>query len=214
MLSAGIAANETSVSEVMLTALDIETETRFGGGLDPLGSSVVAVALAFDDGSVSVFDDADEAALLVRVDETLRSRHGLLLTWNGAGFDLPFIAVRARILGIDNTIGLVTRPDPALPVKYAPPPGLGDPVRARWCATAHVDVAHLYRSFAEANGLQWSLKPVARHHGLEPVEVDRTAIHDLSPSELEAYVASDALVTMDLARRLPVTALLRAVLPL
>lgn len=208
-LTGGIPADN-----VMLTALDIETETRFGGGLDPLGSSVVAVALAFDDGNIAVFDDADETMLLVRVDEVLRSRRGLLLTWNGAGFDLPFIAVRARILGIDANLGLLTHPDPALPVKYAPPPGLGDPVRARWHATAHVDVAHLYRRFAEANGLQWSLKPVARNHGLEPVEVDRTAIHELTSEELEAYVASDALVTLDLARRLPVTALLRAVLPL
>lgn len=200
--------------DVMLTALDIETETRFGGGLDPLGSSVVAVALAFDDGSTAVFDDADEVTLLTRVDEVLRARHGLLLTWNGAGFDLPFIAVRCRILGIDSVLGLQTRQDPALPVKYAPPPGLGDPVRARWHATAHVDVAHLYRPFAEEHGLQWSLKPVARYHGLDPVEVDRTAIHELSTEELEAYVASDALVTLDLARRLPTTALLRAVLPL
>jgi len=197
----------------MLTALDIETETRFGGGLDPLSSSVVALALAFDDGSTVVFDDADEVTLLTRVDEALRSRHGLLLTWNGAGFDLPFIAVRSRVLGIETSIGLETRHDPALPVKYAPPAGLGDPVRARWHATAHVDVAHLYRPFAEEHGLQWSLKPIARRHGLEPVEVDRTAIHELSPAELEAYVASDAIVTLDLARRLPVTALLRAVLP-
>lgn len=199
---------------VMLTALDIETETRFGGGLDPLGSSVVAVALAFDDGATSVFDDADERALLLRLGDVLSSRHGLLLTWNGAGFDLPFLATRARVLGIEAEVGLVTRRDASLPVKYAPPPGLGDPVRARWHSTAHVDVAHLYRAFAEDNGLSWSLKPVARAHGLSPVEVDRTAIHELSPEELEAYVASDAIVTLELARRLPVTALLRAVLPL
>jgi len=198
---------------VPLTALDIETETRFGGGLDPLGSSVVAVALAFDDGSATVFDDADEGVLLARVDEVLRSRSGLLLTWNGAGFDLPFIAVRARVLGLGEGFGLRTSPDPSLPVKYAPPPGLGGPVRAAWHRCDHVDVAHLYRSFAEEHGLQWSLKPVARHHGLEPVEVDRTAIHELSPAELEAYVASDALVTLDLGRRIPVVELMRAVLP-
>jgi DNA polymerase elongation subunit (family B) len=197
-----------------MTALDIETETRFGGGLDPLTSSVVAVALAFDDGTTMVFDDADEVTLLTRVDEVLRSRNGLLLTWNGAGFDLPFIAARARVLGIDDRLGLVTVSDAKLPVKYAPPAGLGGPVRARWHATAHVDVAHLYREFAESEGLQWSLKPIARRHGLEPVEVDRTAIHELTPAELEAYVVSDAVVTLDLARRQPTTALLRAVLPL
>lgn len=204
-----------AVDAVPLTALDIETETRFGGGLDPLTSSVVAVALAFDDGRSMVFDGDDEAAILSRVDDVLRSRRGLLLTWNGAGFDLPFIAVRSRILGLADTpsFGLVTSSDPSLPVKYAPPPGLGDPVRARWHATAHVDIAHLYRPVAEAHGLSWSLKPVARHHGFEPVEVDRTAIHDLSPEELEAYVVSDAVVTLGLARRLPLTTLLRAVLP-
>ena len=205
---------DRSESTVMLTALDIETETRFGGGLDPLGSSVVAVALAFDDGTTAVFDDVDETVLLSRVDEALRSRHGLLLTWNGAGFDLPFIAVRSRVLGIDTGLGLRTQTDLSLPVKYAPPAGLGGPVRARWYAADHVDVAHLYRVFAQEHGLQWGLKPIARHHGLEPIEVNRTAIHELTPAELEAYVASDALVTMDLARLLPPAALHRAVLPL
>ena len=198
-----------------LTALDIETETRFGGGLDPLGSRVVALALAFDDGRVAVFDDVDESALLSSADAAIRDRGGLLVTWNGAGFDLPFVAVRARVLGLDadTGFGLRTFADPSLPVKYSPPPGLGGPVRAVWHRSDHVDVAHLYRGFAHENGLQWSLKPVARHLGLEPVEVDRTAIHELTPAELEAYVASDAVVTLELARRVALPVLLRSVLP-
>jgi len=194
-----------------LCALDIETETRFGGGLDPTDSAVVAVALAFDDAPPLVFDDPDESVLLRAVDAALRERTGLLLTWNGAGFDLPFVAARAEALGIE--LGLRTSRDGSLPVKYASSPGLGGPVRASWWGCAHVDVAHLYREMTLSHHIPWSLKPVARFFGYEPVEVDRTLIHELSASELEAYVVSDAVVTLALGARLPVDDLLDAVLP-
>ena len=36
---------------------------------------------------------------------------------------------------------------------------------------------------------------------LTPVEVDRTEIHNLSPEELDAYVASDAELARELALR-------------
>jgi hypothetical protein len=84
-------------------------------------------------------------------------------------------------------------------------------VRARWGSLGHVDVAHLYKDLAAEHGIAWSLKPVARHHGMTPVEVDRTAIHNLSADELTAYVVSDVVVTLDLAARLPVETLVAAV---
>ena len=197
-------------SSLLLTALDIETDTSEGvNGLDPTSSRVVAIALAFSDREPVVFDDADEATQLRQLAEVLFTRTGLLVTWNGAGFDLPFIVARAEALGLD--LGLVTRRDALLPVKYDPPAGLGLPVRARWGSLGHVDVAHLYKDLAAEQGIAWSLKPVARHHGMTPVEVDRTAIHDLSADELTAYVVSDVVVTRDLAARLPVETLVAAV---
>jgi DNA polymerase elongation subunit (family B) len=197
---------------VPLTVLDIETDTDGVNGLDPTASRVVSAALAFSDGAPLVFEDADERVLLAGLDEVVRSRTGLLVTWNGAGFDLPFIAVRSERLGLPT--GLVTVTDPGLPVKYAPPAGLGLPVRARWGGTAHVDIAFLYQRFAEVRSIPWSLKPVARAAGLEPVEVDRERIHDLDQQALRAYVLSDVVTTLALAERLRLTDLLKAVLPL
>lgn len=196
--------------DMLLTALDIETDTSDGvNGLDPTSSRVVAVALAFNDRVPVVFDDADEATLLRRLDEALRVRTGLLMTWNGAGFDIPFLVARAAALGVD--LSCVIRRDPALPVKYDPPPGLGCAVHARWAELDHVDVSHLYRLRAAAVGVAWSLKPVARHMGLQPVEVDRTAIHELTATELHDYVVSDAVITLELARRLAPETLVAAI---
>ena len=198
------------VADLLLTALDIETDTSEGvNGLDPTSSRVVAAALAFSDRPSLVFDDADESVLLRQLDDVLRNRTGLLVTWNGAGFDIPFLIARAALLGIE--LVCTTRRDPSLPVKYEPPAGLGCAVRARWGELDHVDVAHLYQSRAAAVGVPWSLKPVARRLFLEPVEVDRTAIHKLTSDELHAYVVSDAVITLELANRLSVESLLAAV---
>jgi hypothetical protein len=198
-------------SEVPLTVLDIETDTLGVNGLDPRESRVVSAALAFSDREALVFEDADERRLLEAIGSVVRARSGLLVTWNGAGFDLPFLAVRSELLGLD--LGLETVTDPSIPVKYAAPEGLGGPVRARWGSTAHVDISFLYKDFAADRGVSWSLKPVARALGLSPVEVDRERIHDLSAEQLRDYVLSDVEVTLALAARLRTQELLRAVLP-
>lgn len=194
-----------------LTVIDIETDTNGVNGLDPRESRVVSAAVAYDDQDPVVLDDTDERSLLVQLGEAVRHRRGLLITWNGAGFDLPFLAVRAGMLGLD--IGLETITDNSLPVKYAAPAGLGGPVRARWGGTAHLDISFLYQAEADARAVNWSLKPVARAFGLTPVEVDRTKIHELRDDELRAYVLSDVDVTLHLAQRLSSRDLLRAVLP-
>lgn len=195
----------------VLTVVDIETDTDGVNGLDPRQSRVVSAALAFSDADPLVFDDADEKTLLSRLGAAVCARSGLLVTWNGAGFDLPFLATRSSMLGLD--IGLSTVTDLSIPVKYAAPEGLGGPVRARWGSTAHVDVSFLYKEFAADRRVSWSLKPVARAIGLSPVEVDRERIHELSVDELRAYVLSDVEVTLALAARLRPQELLRAVLP-
>src|SRR5690348_12681457 len=73
--------------------LDIETDTTVDG-LDPQRSRIVAAAVAGPHG-VRVFDDRDESLLLDRLDWHLAALEaGVLATWNGAGFDLPFLADR------------------------------------------------------------------------------------------------------------------------
>ena len=181
----------------MIIGLDIETDTTIDGR-NPHHSRVVAVALSSSDGAFSVvLDNPDESALLTELVKHVSqlSDDDMIVTWNGAGFDLPFLEVRAKTLGIDLPWSLW--PSKRVP-KYAPV-GVAGPLRAAFGHVGHVDVAYMYKDMAEAAGVQWALKPVSLLCGLEPVQVDREKIHELSPDELSAYVASDARCTAYLA---------------
>ena len=73
--------------------LDIETDTA-SDGLDPRVARVLAIAVSSVDGEV-VFS-GPERAMLAGADRHLRrSPPGVLVTWNGSRFDLPFLARRA-----------------------------------------------------------------------------------------------------------------------
>ncbi len=178
--------------------LDIETDTAING-VSPKDSSVISAAVATADGATCrVFDNQNEVALLRELLEYLEGLEpGIIATWNGSGFDLMFLAERMRILGIDHQWTLWPSDRPA---KY--PPVGGHTVRAKVAAHAHVDIAYAYKVLATDAFIEWSLKPVARHLGHDPVEVDRAATHLLSQDELRAYVASDASVTAALAEHL------------
>ena len=88
-----------------LIGLDIETDTTIDG-LNPRQSSVLAVAIS-GGGIEAVLDGPDERSVLVETDRLLASiGAGVLVTWNGSGFDLPFIA---RVLGFSASL-LVSSP--------------------------------------------------------------------------------------------------------
>ena len=110
-----------------LIGLDIETDTTIDG-LDPRQSSVLAVAIS-GGGIEAVLDGPDERSVLMETDRLLAPiEAGVLVTWNGSGFDLPFIATRARILGL--SLGLITRHDPSIAGRHDPLPGEPGRVRA------------------------------------------------------------------------------------
>src|SRR6185312_6649237 len=72
-----------------------------------------------------------------------------------------------------------------------------------WGGRRHIDIAALYKDLARSNGIEWSLKPVARHClGLSPIEVDRSgeSIAAMDMTLLKEYVKSDALITYLLAK--------------
>jgi hypothetical protein len=179
-------------------ALDIETDTT-DDGLDPRVSRVVAVAVASRDGEV-VFDDADENELLGRLDRHLAVLGpGVLATWNGAAFDLPFLADRAATAGA--TIALRLAADPAWRVRD-PLPGHSGAYRATWYGLAHLDAYRVFRAdVAPALRMSCSLKTIARLVGLQPVTVDAGHLHLLDDDALRAYVASDARCTRALVLR-------------
>lgn len=167
-----------------LYGLDIETDTAIDG-LDPAVAAIVAVAVAT--ASETFVLTGSEHTILRSLDELLAGLPaGLLTTWNGAGFDLPFIATRAQHRAVP--IGLRLDTD-------------GSDV---WHGHGHLDGYLLYRADVGATlGLRCGLKAMARLVGLDPIEVDRADIGSLTPAELHAYVASDAEVTRDLVGRRP-----------
>jgi DNA polymerase elongation subunit (family B) len=178
--------------------LDIETDTSVNG-LDPAVGGIVTVALSSPTGD-EVFD-GPEIDMLAAVDSRLAGlAPGVLATWNGAFFDLPFLADRAAHHGV--ALGLRLTLDPRIPSRRDPLPGHRGAYRACWHGHRHVDAYQLYRSdVGPALGISCSLKAIARLVGLTPVEVDRARIHDLAPDALAAYVASDARLARLLTER-------------
>jgi hypothetical protein len=180
----------------LLYGLDIETDTTVDG-LDPAVARIVAVALSTPDGEEVI--GGPERSILKSLDHRLRRLPaGVLVTWNGSGFDLPFLADRARQHRV--RLGLRLHPDPSLAQPHPPLRGHGAPYRARWHRHLHLDACTLYRGLLPA-GETCGLKSVARSRGLEPVELDATSIHMARQGSLVSYVASDARLARLLAER-------------
>jgi DNA polymerase elongation subunit (family B) len=140
-----------------------------------------------------------EPLLLRRLDALLAGLDpGVIVTWNGSGFDLPFLADRARRCGVE--LGLDLWVDPALPGQHEPLPGHAGRYRGRWHGHRHADAYLVYRALEQELGRSCSLKAVARRAGLRVVEADASRVHELGPGRLRRYVGSDARLTLELAR--------------
>jgi DNA polymerase elongation subunit (family B) len=159
---------------------------------------VVAAALC-DGDRVEVFD-GPEPVLLGELDRRVAAlAPGVLVTWNGSVFDLPFLADRAVHCGV--TLGLSLTPDAHVSPR-SPLPGHAGAYRATWHGHGHLDAYQLYRSdVGPALRVSCSLKSIAGLVGLGAVEVDRETIHLLERDRLHAYVASDARLARQLAAR-------------
>jgi len=178
--------------------LDIETDTT-ENGLDPAVAPVVTVALScpYHD---EVFSGR-ESTILLDIDQRLRELPpGVIATWNGAAFDLPFIADRAAAHGLD--LGLRLQLDASIGMRRAPLPGHQGAYRGGWYGHHHLDAYRLYKGdVGPALRVSCSLKSIARLVGLAPIEVDRERIHDLSHEALHAYASSDARLARILTER-------------
>ncbi|HET6795461.1 MAG TPA: 3'-5' exonuclease [Acidimicrobiales bacterium] len=175
--------------------LDIETDTG-AGGLDPARCRILAAAVAGDDGTTVL--TGPEPRLLGALDEHVAGLGpAVLVTWNGSGFDLPFIAERARRCGV--ATGLRLRLDPGIVRSHPPLAGHEGSYRAAWHGAVHLDAYLAYRSLLAGTGLSCSLKAAARRAGLAVVDADASKVHELSAHQLVRYVASDAALAMALA---------------
>jgi hypothetical protein len=181
-----------------LYALDIETDTTIDGR-DPSVAGVIAVSIAEPSGPLAVLAGPEKMVLASTLAVLAALEPGIVATWNGAGFDIPFIQERCAKLGL--VTGWDVRATD-LPGKY---PAVGDRAgrySAALGAHAHADIAWPWKDHCAASGVTWSLKPLAHSLGIDAVEADREHASDLSRAELFAYVASDAHVTALLAEQL------------
>jgi hypothetical protein len=179
--------------------LDIETDTATDG-LDPQVGRILCVGLSGPSGDL-VLAHHDEWALLAELDAWLHDLSpGVLTTWNGSAFDLPYLATRARLLGV--ALGLHLELDPAVVLRHGPLPGHDGAYRATWHAHTHLDAYRVFRSdVGRTFGLSCSRKSVAGLVGLQPVDEDAARVHELEPAARHEYVASDARCTRQLVLR-------------
>jgi hypothetical protein len=178
--------------------LDIETDTTVDG-LDPGVARILAIALSSDE--VDELFTGPENELLAELDARLAGlAPGVIATWNGAAFDLPFIADRAAMYGMG--LGLRLEHDPRIVVRGRALPGHRGAYRAAWHHHAHLDAFRVYRSdVGPALRISCGLKSIARFVGLNVIEVDREQIHGLSQEALHAYASSDARLARVLSER-------------
>jgi hypothetical protein len=181
---------------IPIYGLDIETDTS-QDGLDPAVASVRAIAV-----SGRSFDElfvGDEIDVLRALDARLAELpDGVVATWNGSAFDLPFLADRARILGVE--LGLRLRLDRRLTLQRAPLPGHAGAYRASWHDHGHLDA---YRLYGEVPGtaVRLSLRSIGRMVGIGAEPVRRAAARTLCNEALHACAPSDARLARVLAER-------------
>lgn len=178
--------------------LDIETDTTVDG-LDPAVAAIVAVGVST--GREDRVFDGPEAQLLLDLDAWLATLPaGVLVTWNGSTFDLPFLMDRADRNEVQ--LGLQLCADRSIPVRRDP---IGDhqhAYRGRWHHHAHLDAYRLYRGdVGPAFSISCALKSIARFVGLPTVEVDVEHLHELPPADVASYVLSDARLARQLVLR-------------
>lgn len=181
----------------LLYGLDIETDTATGG-LDPSCSAILAVAVAGPE-HTEVFH-GPEPRILAQLDAALQSLPpGVLVTWNGGGFDLPFLHHRAGHHRLP--LGLRLWPDQRVPARRPMPGCDASAYAGAWHLHGHVDAYRLWGHVRLALGVSASLKSIAAHLGLTTIEADASRVHELTPAELSRYVARDAELAVELARR-------------
>ena len=183
-----IRAGARRLSQMILNLLDVSKADE--GRLVPQRSEVDLVGLIAD-----VLAETD--AFLAQLPP------GHLVTWNGAGFDFPFVWDRAIAAGV--ALDLYLSPDPGILLPHGPPAGHRLAYRVRWGAHGHIDAYLELRATAHRVAGSARLKSFAALHGIDCLEHDYARLPSLSAAALERYVASDARATLHLAERYGLT---------
>ena len=171
------------IFDLETTGLDPARERlRAFGGLAPSSGELWLLA-----SSGSALDDEQR---LLRDSIAIMTEAPELVGWNITEFDLPFIAARASGYGIDF---------PLVPVQDEPKVGKYGHPRFTLPDKPVRDIAYEHKQSAETAGVVWSLQPLARAWGWQPLisltgadmpdaTVAQVAVHCLDDLEAIAFV--------------------------
>jgi len=199
----------TALLDVTRSALGTWRRTpRYGFDIETTGlrwdEATVTTFAIYGEGVAVVGEGTDEEGLLhALLDAFDELRPGVVVTWNGAAFDGPFLA--GRLMEHDMPGAFRLSPNLGVTPKYEPQPGFApigfDPIFVGSGGEhAHLDIAYgFWRKWADDNEVHWGLKPVAKAAGLQVIEVDREHMDALSEDERRAYCLSDARAAYELA---------------
>lgn len=182
------------------------TDSNHPSGLDPRVASVLTVSIVGSDGSVFSLDSPNEDSLLNATMNYLSMVRGTLVGWNINFFDLPFLCVRLGNVpkhGHNGSIWFHNQTNSTAVPKYGFPEWRNLVHHREWNSVEVVgckvvDISDHFKPVAEKLGVKHSLKPVAKALGLNPVEVDASEVHRLTPTERSTYCTSDAQTVLDL----------------
>lgn len=207
------------IADLVRSCVDVWNQRpRYGFDIETTGlrwdEAKVTTFAIYGDGLTVAYESANEEELVLRMIDLFRELDtGIVVTWNGAVFDGPFLAGRFLEHHIDHGLRLV--PNFTVVPKYEPQPGFArigfDPLFAsRSGEHSHLDIAYGYwRKWAEDSKTttKWALKPVASAVGINVIEVDRQHMDRLSQKERLAYCQSDARAAYMLAELAAIRAL-------
>lgn len=184
------------ISPFITYGLDIEIDPR-AGVVDPATVPIRAIGLSSD--RIDHLLEGDEAQMLRDLDEVLRiAEPGVVATWNGSIFDLPYLADRARIRNVSLDLTLVE--EPVRSRRRRPLPGHRGPYLAMWGHHRHLDTYRLYGDATPPT--TWS-KLLGRGHN-RGIVADSD---DLVNEALNAHARTDAHLARMLTERRGLTAL-------
>jgi predicted PolB exonuclease-like 3'-5' exonuclease len=174
-----------------------ETERIKQYSLSPLFGRIVAVGMACDPPgdnadeivthSLLARQESDEKELLTRLVGRIDREADPLVTWNGMGFDVPFLLTRCAILGV-------------------PTPRVN--LLKRYSTATHYDVKMVTSGWDSFKARQTTLADWAQAFGLGGKVAHGSQVYDMYKSgqlaEIGAYAADDARLTLALYHRVSV----------
>ena len=178
-----------------LKTLCFDIETHSPDGSFPFGENypVVAIGIVTSTGEREVYlwDGEDDKQVLIDFASFINKYDpDVIYGYNLVGYDIPQILFRASYHGMTNYKKLLNRDGS----DYGWQPSKdSDDLRMKAGGRVIVDVLRHTRLDYALSGLPRGLKPVSRHFGLEPIELDfsENDLLDYSLSEIHEYVLSD-----------------------